>query len=131
VIRAHNKHKVIATSVASTQSLSLQQKKVNGIMEEYRDIFCSPTGVPTYFQFKHPIDLTLEKPLPNGPVYHCSLMENYEIMHHIQELLQKGHIRPSQILLTVHVGILPYCMALSQVTKGGSRAKLLIKVGCH
>jgi hypothetical protein len=93
VIRAHSKQKVIATSVASTQSLSLQQKQVDGIMEEYRDIFSSPTGVSTHFQVKHPIDLTPDAPLPNGPVYRCSLMENDKIRHQIQEFLQKGHIK--------------------------------------
>jgi putative transposase len=72
----------------------LQQKQVEGIMEEYRDILSSSTGLPTQFQVKHPIYLTLSAPLPNGPVYHRSLMENYEIKRHIQEILQKGHIRP-------------------------------------
>jgi hypothetical protein len=57
VIHAHSKKKVIATSVASTQCLSLQQNQVDGIVEEYRDIFTSPTGVPTHCQVKHPIDL--------------------------------------------------------------------------
>jgi hypothetical protein len=95
VIHAHSKKKVVATSVASTQSLSLQQKQVDGIVEEYRDIFSSPTGVPTHCQVKHPIDLTPGAPLPNGPVYHHSLMENDEIRCQIQELLQKGHIRPN------------------------------------
>jgi hypothetical protein len=94
VICAQSKKKVVTTSMASTQSLSLQQKQVDGIMEEYRDIFSSPTGVPTHCQVKHPIDLTLCAPLPNGPVYCCSLMENDEIKRHIQELLQKGTSRP-------------------------------------
>jgi hypothetical protein len=94
VIHAHSKHKVTATSVASTQCLSLHQKQVDGIVEEYRDIFVSPTGVPTHCQVKHPIDLTPGAPLPNGPIYRCSLMENDEIRCQIQELLQKGHIRP-------------------------------------
>jgi hypothetical protein len=87
VICAHNKNKVIATSVASTQRLSLQQKQVDGIVEEYRDIFCSPTRVPTHYQVKHLIDLTPDTPLPNGSVYLCLLMENDEIRRHIQELL--------------------------------------------
>jgi hypothetical protein len=68
---------------------------VDEIMEEYRDIFSSPTGVPTHCQVKHPIDLTPSAPLPNGPVYHCSLMENDKIRNYIQEILQKGHIRPN------------------------------------
>ena len=64
-------------------------------MEEYSDILSSPTGVPLHSQVKHPIDLTLGAPLPNGPFYHRSLLENEDIKRHIQELLHKGHIRPS------------------------------------
>jgi hypothetical protein len=64
-------------------------------MEEYKDIFSSPIGVPIHCQVKHSIDLTPGTPLPNGPVYHHSLMENEEIKCHIQEMLEKGHIRPS------------------------------------
>jgi hypothetical protein len=73
----------------------LHQNKVDEIMEEYRDIFSSPTGVLMHYQVKHPIDLTPNAPLPNGLVYHCLVMENDEIKHQIQEMLQKGHIRPS------------------------------------
>jgi putative transposase len=63
-------------------------------MEEYSDIFSSPTGVPLHYQVKHPIDLTPDAPLPNGPVYRRSLLENEEIKQQIQELLHKGHICP-------------------------------------
>jgi hypothetical protein len=91
-IHAHSKQKVAATSVASTKILSLQQKQVDGIVEEYIDIFTSPIGVPKNCQVKHPIDLTPDAPLPNGPVYRRSLMENDEIKHHIQKFLQKGNI---------------------------------------
>jgi hypothetical protein len=66
---------------------------VEEIMEEYKDIFSSPTGVPTHCQVKHPIDLTPGAPLHNGTIYYCSLLENDEIRRQIQELLQKGHIR--------------------------------------
>jgi hypothetical protein len=83
MIHAHNKEKVSATSMASTQHLSFQQNQVDGIVEEYRDIFSSPTGVPTHCQVKHPIDMTLGATLPNGPVHRHSLMENDEIRHHI------------------------------------------------
>ena len=64
------------------------------VVEEYRDIFTSPTGVPLHCQVKHPIDLTPGASLPNGPIYRCSILENDEIKRQIQELLQKGHIRP-------------------------------------
>jgi hypothetical protein len=65
---------------------------MDGIVEEYKDIFSTPTKVPTHYQVKHPIDLTLGALLPNGPVYRRSMMENDEIKCQIQELLQKGHI---------------------------------------
>jgi hypothetical protein len=79
VIHAHNKQKVVTTSMASTQSLSSQQNQVDGILEEYIDIFSSPTRVPMHCQVKHPIDLTLGAPIPNGLVYRRSLMENEKI----------------------------------------------------
>ena len=50
--------------------------------------------IPLHCQVKHPINLTPNAPLPNGPVYHRSLLENEEIKKHIQELLQKRHIHP-------------------------------------
>jgi hypothetical protein len=95
IICVHSKQKVVATFVISTQSFSLQQKQVDRIVEEYRDIFSSPTGVPTHCQVKHPIDLTPGASLPNGPVYRFLSMENDEIKSQIQELLQKGHIGPN------------------------------------
>jgi hypothetical protein len=75
MIYALNKKKVFATSLTSTQSLSLEEKQVDEIVEEYRDIFSSPIGVPMHCQVKHQIYLTLGAPLPNGPVYRRSLME--------------------------------------------------------
>jgi hypothetical protein len=95
VICSHSKKKVVATYVASTQILSLQQKQVDEIVEEYRDIFSSLIGVLTHFHFKHPIHLTPVEPLPNGQVYRHSLMENNKIRFEIQELIQKGHIIPN------------------------------------
>eukprot|EP00253_Pinus_taeda_P027663 PITA_27663 len=64
-------------------------------MEEYEDIFTFPAGVPLHCQVKHSIDLTPGAPLPNGPIYRPSILENDEMKRQIQELLQKGHIRPS------------------------------------
>eukprot|EP00253_Pinus_taeda_P028016 PITA_28016 len=65
------------------------------VVEEYEDIFTSPVGVPLHCQVKHSIDLTPGAPLPNGPIYRRSVLENDEIKRQIQELLQKGHIHPS------------------------------------
>jgi hypothetical protein len=68
---------------------------VDEIVEEYKDIFLSPVEVPTHCQVKHAIDITPNAPLPNGPVYHHSLMENDEIKCQIQEMHQKGHFKPN------------------------------------
>jgi hypothetical protein len=70
MILSHNERKITATSRVSTAELSTQQKQVDKVMEEYSDIFSSPTRVPLHYQVKHPIDLTPGAPLPNGPVYH-------------------------------------------------------------
>ena len=71
----------------SRQGSSAQQQQMDKVVEEYEDIFTSPTGVPLHCQVKHPIDLTLGVPLPNGPIYRRSVMENDEIKRQIQELL--------------------------------------------
>jgi len=49
------------------------------VVEEYEDIFTSPAGVPLHYQVKHSIDLTPGTPLPNGPIYRHSVLENNEI----------------------------------------------------
>ena len=95
MIRPERKHKTAATSTTSTQGHSAQHRQVDKIVESYQDIFTSPTGVPLHCQVKHSIDLIPGAPVPNGPVYRRSLMENEEIKRQIEELLQKGHIRPS------------------------------------
>jgi hypothetical protein len=41
-------------------------------VEEYSNIFSSPTGVPLHYQVKHSIDLIPDAPPPNGPVYRRS-----------------------------------------------------------
>jgi hypothetical protein len=79
VILSQSERNITATSRASVTDLSTQQKQVDKVMEEYSDIFSSPTRVPLHCQVKHPIDLTPGAPLPNGPVYLHSLLENEEI----------------------------------------------------
>ena len=93
MIRPQGKKKIMATT--SRQSPSARQQQMDKVMEEYRYIFTSPTGVPLHCQVKHPIDLNIGVSLPNGPIYRRSILENDEIKRQIQELLQKGHIRPS------------------------------------
>ena len=84
MIHSQNKQKITATSRVSAADLSTQQKQVDKFMEEYPYIFSSPVGVPLHCQVKHPIDLTPDAPLPNGPVYHLSLLVNEEIKRKIK-----------------------------------------------
>ena len=93
MIHPQGKKKTMA--MTSRQGSSAQQQQMDKVVEEYGNIFTSPTGVPLHCQVKHPIDLTPGAPLPNGPIYRRSVLENDEIKRQIQELLQKGHIRPS------------------------------------
>eukprot|EP00253_Pinus_taeda_P002519 PITA_02519 len=69
--------------------------EMDKVVEEYEDIFTSPVGVPLHCQVRHSIDLTPGALLPNGLIYRRSVLENDEIKRQIEELLQKGHIRPS------------------------------------
>eukprot|EP00253_Pinus_taeda_P035157 PITA_35157 len=93
MIRPQGKKKTVAKT--SRQGPSARQLQMDKIVEEYEDIFTSPTGVPLHCQVKHSIDLTPSASLPNGPIYRRSIPENDEIKRQIQDLLQKGHIRSS------------------------------------
>jgi hypothetical protein len=93
MIRPQGKRKTVA--MTSRQGPTARKQQMDKVVEEYEDIFTSPAGVPLHCQVKHPIDLTPGAPLPNGPIYRCSVLENDEIKRQIHELLQKGHIRPS------------------------------------
>jgi hypothetical protein len=79
MIHSQSEQKVVATSMASAQGLFMQLKHVENIVEEYKDIFSSPTRVPMHYHVKHLIHITLSAPIPNGSVYHRSLMKNEEI----------------------------------------------------
>jgi hypothetical protein len=85
MIRPQGKWKTVAMTYRKGPTARKQQ--MDKVMDEYEDIFTSPTGVPLHFQVKHPIDLTPGAPLPNGPIYQHSILENDEIKRQIQELL--------------------------------------------
>jgi len=94
MVSSEGEQKVIATAKTSAWGLSSQQQQVDRIVEDYKDIFTSPTRVHFHCQVKNSIDLTPNAPLPNEPVYRHSIMENEEIKCLIQEIILKGHIRP-------------------------------------
>ena len=74
MIRPQGKKKMVAT--ASRQGPSVRQLQMDKVVEEYEDIFTSFAGVPLHCQVKHSIDLTPGVPLPNGPIYRRSILEN-------------------------------------------------------
>ena len=88
MIHPRGKKKTVATSTASRQGCSTWQQQMDKVVEEYRDIFTSPTGIPLHCQVKHSIDLTRGAPLPNRPIYRRSVLENNEIQRQIQKLSQ-------------------------------------------
>ena len=61
------------------------------VVDEYEDIFTSSIGVPLHYQVKHPIDLTPGVPLPNGPIYQCSVLENDEIDANSRAIVERSH----------------------------------------
>ena len=77
MICPQEKKKTVATT--SKQGPSTRQLQMDKVVAEYEDIFTSPAGVPLHCQVKHPIDLTLGAPLPNGPIYRHSVLENDKI----------------------------------------------------
>jgi hypothetical protein len=80
MIRPQGKRKTVA--MTSRQGPAARKKHMDKVVEEY-NIFTSPAGVPLHCQVKHPIDLTLGAPLPNGPIYRCSILENDDIKRQI------------------------------------------------
>jgi len=53
LIYSQSKGKVVFTSMAPGKGYSKQQKKVDMVMKEHRDIFSSPIGVPLHCKVKH------------------------------------------------------------------------------
>ena len=92
LVFSQSQRKTIATFMTPRKGSSTQQKQVDTVMKEVRDIFSSMTGVLLHCQVKHSSNMTSRAPLPNGPIYHHSILENENIKWEIQELLQKGHI---------------------------------------
>ena len=52
-------------AIASKQGSPTLQQQIEKFMEEYKDIFSSPTEVPLHYQVKHSIDMTPGAPLPD------------------------------------------------------------------
>jgi hypothetical protein len=60
MIRSQSKTKIAATYRASAADISTQQKQLDKVVEEYSDVFSSPTEVPLHCQVKHPCKVARE-----------------------------------------------------------------------
>jgi len=72
-----------------------QQADIENIVSEYDVLFQEPQGLPPKKGIVHDIILQQDVPLPNIRVYRLSTLEIAEIKKQVQELLEKGFIRPS------------------------------------
>eukprot|EP00253_Pinus_taeda_P025902 PITA_25902 len=72
-----------------------QQADIENIVSEYDVLFQEPKGLPPKKEIVHDIILQQDVPLPNIGMYRFSTLENAEIKKQVQELLEKGFIRPS------------------------------------
>ena len=82
---------------------------VTNILQKFVDIFPQdvPPGLPHIRGIEHQIDLIPGASLPNCAPYHTNPEETKEIMHQVQELLDKGYIRKSLSLYVVPIILVP------------------------
>ena len=71
-----------------------QQADLEKIVSEYDILFQEPKGLPPKNEIVHDISLQQDVPLPNIRMYRLSTLENAEIKKQVQELLEKGFIKP-------------------------------------
>eukprot|EP00253_Pinus_taeda_P004927 PITA_04927 len=74
---------------------SKQKADLVKVVLENDVLFQEPKGLPPKREIVHDIYLQQDAPLPNIGMYRLSSLENVEIKKHVQELLDKGFIRPS------------------------------------
>eukprot|EP00253_Pinus_taeda_P018776 PITA_18776 len=72
-----------------------KQANLEKIISKYDILFQEPKGLPPKKEIVHDIILQQDAPLPNIGMYRFSTLENAEIKKQVQELLEKGFIRPS------------------------------------
>ena len=72
-----------------------QKVDLEKVVSEYDILFQEPKSLPPKKEIVHDINLQQDAPLPNIRMYKLSALENEEIKKQVQELLEKGFIRPS------------------------------------
>ena len=74
---------------------------IANILQDYADVFpqALPPGLPPIRGIEHQIDLIPGASLPNRAAYRTNPEETKEIQRQVQELLDKGYIRESLVLV--------------------------------
>ena len=72
-----------------------QRADIEKVVSEYDVLFQEPKGLPPKKGIVHDIILQQDVPLPNTGMYRLFALENAEIKKQVEELLEKGFIRPS------------------------------------
>ena len=69
------------------------------LIKEFGNVFSNelPDGLPPLRDIQYQIDLEARVMLPNRPHYSMSPSEHKELMHQVEDLLVKGHIRESLV----------------------------------
>ena len=70
---------------------------VQSLLAEFEDVFPLelPSGLPPIRGIEHQIDLVPGAPFPNKPAYRCNPMETKELQRQVEELIEKGFVKPS------------------------------------
>ncbi|KAA0056744.1 2-methoxy-6-polyprenyl-1,4-benzoquinol methylase [Cucumis melo var. makuwa] len=77
------------------EKLGIMEPELQQLLAEFPPLKKEPHGLPPLRDIQHQIDLILGASLSNLAHYRMSPRE-YQILHeHIEELLKKGHIKPS------------------------------------
>jgi hypothetical protein len=93
-IRSEGEQKDTATTAASTQDLSIQQKQIDKIVDEYQDVLVAPTGVPPHCPVKQGYNRTLHTlHVASSPTEssHTQVDHAARLVERIQLLQQQVH----------------------------------------
>eukprot|EP00253_Pinus_taeda_P021737 PITA_21737 len=103
-----------------------QQADLEKVVSEYDILFQEHKGLPPKKEIVHDIILQQDAPLPNIGMYRLFSLENTKIKKQVQELLEKGFIRPSTspcgspiVLMRTKDGLWRMCIdyrALNKIT---------------
>eukprot|EP00253_Pinus_taeda_P016125 PITA_16125 len=93
--RAEKKYLLVKDGIKYFGCDAKQQADLEKVVSEYDILFQECKGLPPKKEIVHDINFQQDAPLPNIGMYRLPALENVEIKKQVQELLDKGFIRPS------------------------------------